>query len=385
MASGSIANRLLDKSIPMENREWAAIQGDYPWEGPATGLNANFPADTNTYTSPAYSFTPYVQGPTSAHILWARQGALSGVVGSDYGSSQEFTGAGGGPNIIFQGRCYQTVGGVSTSAATSQNYWQSYDLRTGQVYWQRPVYTGESVPSYIEYDVGLASVPGAAQGVSDNAYLVAVNQGSSSAGGTLVKYAPYTGAVSANISIPYFLVNMYYMNGFCLSVQQTNTTGGVNPADPYMAGQYRLINWTTYGSTTTYSNFAGRIISNITWPRSDIIGNGGGQGNAIDFNLGVTNVIRETNFFDLANMGNPYVDDMNNNTQFTVTYPSTADNASGIRIGTRIMCISLKTGAILWDKSLYSLTDPPSVTMYSGTTDVSDHGKLAGTHERWNF
>ena len=377
----ALPNGYWTNPIPMENREWAAIQGDYPWEGPA-GLNANFPANTNYYTSPPYSFTPYVQGPTSAHILWAREGALSGVVGSDYGSSQEYTNAGGGPNIIFDGRCYQSVSGVypttpTTTNPTSLNYWQCYDLRTGQVYWQRPIFSGESAPSGIEYDVGLAAVPGGEQGVSDTAYLVAINQGSSSLGGTIVKYAPYTGAVSANISIPYFLVNMYYMNGYALSVQQVSATGGVNPADPNMAGQYRLINWTTYGSTATYANFAARIISNITYPRADIIGNGGGQGNAIDFQTGMTYIIREVNFFDLVNMGSPYVDDANNNTGFTVSYPSTADNASGLRIGTHIQAINLRTGQIAWEKSLYDLNNPPSVTMYSGTTDVADHGKLA--------
>ncbi len=369
------------RPVMYENREWATIAGDFPWRGPASGFTTGtqhypplpyFPANTNPYWNTAYQLTPYVQGPNTAHIAWERVGAISGLIGSDYGI-QATTGAGGGPNIVYQGRAYQSVSGVSQTGTGSQNYWQCYDIRTGSIYWQRPIYTGESAPAQIEYYQGSPSVPGE----TDTAWtvsLVAINTGSSSAGGTLVKYSPLTGAVTTNVSIPYFLSSTYIMNCYVLSIQQVNTTGGVDKTDPYMAGQYCLINWTTGGSST---NFASRIMSNITWPRADLSGTGGGQGTAYDLQTSMTFIIREANFFDLANMGYPYVDVANTNTNFTVSYPATSDNASGIRLGTRIMAINLVTGKIAWDKTLYDNNDPKSVTMYSGVDDVADHGKLA--------
>jgi hypothetical protein len=40
----------------------------------------NPPAETNHYSS-NYKLTPYVQAPNTAHIVWNRQGALSGLMG----------------------------------------------------------------------------------------------------------------------------------------------------------------------------------------------------------------------------------------------------------------------------------------------------------------
>ena len=78
-------NKYWTRPVEFENREWATILGDYPWSGPGGG--ANWPADTNPYWSATYQFTPYVQGPTSAHIVWKRQGPLggaSGLIGEGY-------------------------------------------------------------------------------------------------------------------------------------------------------------------------------------------------------------------------------------------------------------------------------------------------------------
>jgi len=65
----------------------------------------------------------------------------------------------------------------------------------------------------------------------------------------LIKYDPWSGAVRANISLP-ISSGTVYNDPFVLSVQ-----GG------------RLINWTTTGSST---DFATRIISNISYPFSSI-------------------------------------------------------------------------------------------------------------------
>jgi hypothetical protein len=192
-------------------------------------------------------------------------------------------------------------------------------------------------------------VPGAEARAGSSVSLVAIS------GGRLIKYNPATGAASLNVSIAPLTTSTYYQNGWALGVQVISITGaevknehagGTGTAGSATAGIYRLINWTTLGTTT---NFTARIASNITWLRNTI-------GDFQDFETSIAFVARETNFFDLANMGYPYVD----------TY---YDNASGVRLGNRMKAYSLKTGAVLWDVSVEE-------TQYSGSACIADHGKV---------
>ena len=293
------------RPVSSNNREWASILGDYPWRGPAAGVNSyNWPADTSTYWVPTRNtgtFTPYVQAPNTAHVVWKRLGAISGLVGGDNGLVSGTSG-GGTPSIIYQGRCYQTltkpmltlVNGTYRTLPVS--VWECYDLRTGQVYWDL---TDVSAPTVIEYSKGTAEVAGAEAAASAvSATLVAIS------GNRLIKYSPATGAVSLNISIPTFAESTYYMNGYALSVQTINAT----------AYQWRLINWTTLGTNT---NFTTRIASNITFARNNI-------GMWQDFDAGLCYVIREVNAWDAQGLNPGGIVD--------ITY----DNATGVRYGTRI-------------------------------------------------
>ena len=197
--------------------------------------------------------------------------------------------------------------------------------------------------------------------------------------GTLVKYSPLTGAITTNITLPLppIAINTYYMNGYVLGVQTVNTTGGPGLPGTPTAGQYRLINWTTFGTST---NFTTRVMSNITWPRADISGIGAfgmGASTFFDQATDITFIAREANFFDLVNMGSPYVSEQNNLNPLLYVPATGADNASGVRLGTRIIAISLTTGQILWDKTLLDYSDPAGCTMFAGTCDCPDHGKFA--------
>ena len=261
------------RPVMFENREWAAIAGDYPWNGP--GTSANWPADTNRYWSSRYTFVPYVQAPNTAHIAWKRVGSVSGLMGGDMGV-QALTSGGGNPSIIFEGRAYQTVTKQmptyvnGTIRVLPVSVWQCYDIRTGQVYWEQ---TDTTAPSNIEYAYGTPEVPGADARAGASATLLAIS------GNRLIKYNPTTGAVSTNVSIittPALTTTQYYMNGYALSVQTISTTGnedltqhagGTDWNGSATAGVYRLINWTTIGANT---NFTTRIMSNISWPRSSL-------------------------------------------------------------------------------------------------------------------
>ncbi|MGB9959113.1 MAG: hypothetical protein ACPLKQ_01145 [Candidatus Bathyarchaeales archaeon] len=296
------------RPVSPENREWWSILGDYPWYGPGGGTN--WPENTNVYWSDRYRFIPYVQGPNSAHIVWKRQGALAGIMGGYMG--QISYGAGEGtyadvPSIIFEGRCYQSV--TKPFNGVTQTVWQCYDLRTGEIYWER---TSVSAPSVIEYTGGGAAVPGAVHSqVGVGAALVYIG------GGRLIKYHPWTGAVSLNESISPFTTGTYYRNGYALSVQTIGT-------------KYYLINWTTLGTATTFKN---RIITNISWPWSSI--------GVFDLNSGASALVSP------------------------ITPPGL-----GAWYGTWMQIANLKTGALILNKTIEE-------TLYSSSCVVADHGKVA--------
>jgi len=321
------------RPVSPENREWGKIMGDYPWVGPGGG--PYWPAETSYYQS-NYQFTPYVPAVNSAHIVWKKQGAIGGLTGG-WHDTLSFTSGGGTPSIVYQGRAYQSV--TKPFNGVTQNVWQCYDLRTGEIYWE---ITGATAPTAIEYaEAGAGAVAGA-ESTTTSASLIAIS------GNRLIKYNPTTGAVTTNVSIPSFTTTQYYMNGYALSVQTINAS----------ALNFRLINWTTQGSS---SNFNTRIISNISYPLNSL-------GNVRDFATGICFIIREPNALDQYGIspvsGFPYVD----------IY---IDGGTGIRHGMRIVATSLVTGRILWNSTVdnppYSADEAP----YSQQCNVADHGKLA--------
>ena len=95
----------------MNNRGWWPILGAYPGTGYVGFDYANwdtlYPGTTKQYNSYA-GFTPWVQAPNSAHVLWKRLGALAGLIGGPAGQYGT-TSSPGTPSVIYAGRCYQTM------------------------------------------------------------------------------------------------------------------------------------------------------------------------------------------------------------------------------------------------------------------------------------
>ena len=299
------------RPVSQANREWWQILGWYPWNG--RGGGPYWPADTNIYANGDYHFTPWVQGPNSAHVLWKRQDSLSGLIGGDIGYCS-FLSGGLPPSVIYAGRCYYAYLKVEDGEQIS--LWQCYDLRTGEVYWEYPAtitgygYFGPSTatPNAVHFETGHAEVPGGDPVFGLTSYLVGIS------GGRLLKWDPWDGSLDVNVTA---MSGTIYSDPYVLSVQNL---GG---------GNYRLINWTLDGST---SNFADRVLGNITWPWSNL-------GTAQDFEAGIA-----------VSQG--------------------SINEGGETVGTTLRAASLKTGAELWDKTINKRT-------YSSSTTVADHGKVA--------
>ena len=242
------------------NREWWPILGNYPGTG-VVGGGPTWPADTNPYAQVRYGYEPYVQGPKSAHIVWDRAFNIGGLIGGSMGTNTIWASAQviyGHPTIIYSGRAYWTTTKVVDGAATS--VWQCYDIRTGQIYWDR--YPVQYPPTMISYDPGTPEVVGA-QPHLYTVYLVYIGSG------YMLKYDPYTGALVTNCSISPLSSGNFYADPYALSVYDMGSTAG--------SQRYRLVNWTILGTSTTLTN---RIISNITWPISSLPA-------TIDFQAGI--------------------------------------------------------------------------------------------------
>lgn len=309
------------RPVNEENREWWPILGNYPWYGPGGGpmWNELYP-DTNPYANPTYAFVPWVQGPNSPHIVWKREYNLGGLIGGDIGSASSiyWTEWYNRPTIVLAGKGYQSVTKPSPTGPSGQAYWQCYDIRTGEIFWERPIYSGESEPTLIEYGITSIAVPGA-QPKPDTPYIMSIS------GGYLRKYDPVNGYMLLNVSIAPLTGSggNYYMNGHVMGIQDLGSAAGAN--------RYRLINWTTFGTET---NFINRIVSNTTYGRSSLPST-----QTTDYNVGVGATVAST-------------------------------EEGGIRIGQRIESYDLKTGALLWNKTF----DEPQ---YSGSASSADHGKIA--------
>ncbi len=320
------------RPVHVENREWWVISGNWPGQGfygggPYSETWEEMYPDTNIYWSERHRFTPWVQGPDSAHILWKRQDTIAGLIG---GPAQQYGISSGPdyPDLIYAGRCYETY---EKPGKDPQVYWRCYDLRTGEVYWEQTdiptaggggfFFGGASylVPNLIEYNPPTQSeVSGAEAAGTWSVNLMRIQSG------RLYKWNPWTGEITTNASLSPISSATFYCNGrgrdtvpMALSVQNL---GG---------GNYALINWTTQGST---SNFASRILTNTSYARSSL----------------------------------PTLAD------FETGYGATVSGITEYQVykGMAMTGINLWTGETLWEKE-------NSEPVYSFICDIVDHGKLA--------
>ena len=335
------------RPVHVENREWWPIMGNFPatgYVGVGSTWDQMYPDTSRTYNA-RHKFTPWVEGPNSAHIVWKEQNNIAGLTGGQTGQ-YGITGAPTVPNLIYAGRAYESYSKPGTGA-TSQTYWRCYDLRTGVTYWEQPVSTITSsgfffgpsvsalVPNIIEYTSPVQSeVAGAEAAGAWSVNLIYIG------GGYLYKWNPWTGAMTTNISISPLTSATFYKQSvgrnsepMALSIQDLGAAAGAN--------RYRLINWTTstggYGSSISTTNFTTRIRSNTTYARSSLP-------SYIDWNTGYGATVAGV-------------------------------TVAGVYMGMNITGFNAWTGQTLWSKII---NEP----VYSGVCDIVDHGKVAVLSDR---
>jgi hypothetical protein len=315
------------RPVAPHNREWWSILGNWPSTG-VVGGGADWPANTNKYnvynggTMNNY-YAAYVKAPNTAHVVWKRQFALGGLIGGTMGQQsigESGTVIYGHPTIICMGRAFQMV--TKAFDGVLQSVWQSYDIRTGEVYWELTGIT--QPPTFITYDPGGygGESNAAAQPFTARVFLGYIGNG------RLITYRPWNGAVVGNYSIAPLTTGVFYADPYVLSVQNL---GNSVPADQ----RYRLINWTTKGTLANLTtNTDTRIVSNISWPFSNL-------GNVADFETGIA-----------------------------VSTASVIPTATQVAAELQIRAASLTTGQLLWNVT-------SGVNTGQFPDQLADHGKYA--------
>jgi hypothetical protein len=321
------------RPVSPEHREWWPIMGNWP----GTGYDGYYGYDkfvelypnTNLFGGKnSWNFHPWVQGPNSAHIVWKRQGAISGITGGPAGIYGSRTSP-GGPDVIYEGRCYQTYTkpGVGSVA-------QCYDLRTGEIFYEIPTAEGGVTPSYVVY-----LPPTSTSTQHEVLDVLATGTWSveliSISGSYLRKIDPWTGAVTTNVSISPLSGGTFYnqIDGYVLNVQDLGAAAGED--------RYRLINWTTRGS----GNLASRIESNTSYPRSSLP-------SFLDFETGVAAIVPDHLPYGLS-----------------------------ARYGAHIEIYDLWTGVLRYNVTL----EHPDTVYSMGGSGPLDHGLMAMWTQRGYF
>jgi hypothetical protein len=314
------------RPVDFSHRDWWPILGNYPangYDGTTDPQWSTRYPDTNPLWSSAYGLIPWVQGPQSSHIAWIETNNPAGVVGGQMGQegntiASDLSTSPYLCNLVYGGRGYRMVSkpvpiNNSMLMPTSPNTWQSFDLRTGQVYWEQTGIT--QAPTFIEYTKSVTTAAISADAVTASLVYLSTTR--------LIKYNPNTGAATANVSISVTptISGTTYRNGYVLSIQNLGNTSAPN---------YRLINWTTSGTST---NFATRVVSNTSYALSSV----------------------------------PSVADWSTGYAAAVSGRTVAN----VYIGVNVTGYNLWTGQTLWTTYI------DQASLFSGSCTVADHGKVA--------
>lgn len=318
------------RPVTTHNREWWPILGNYPATG-IVGGGDYWPADTNTYALPRYGYLPYVVGPKSAHVVWKQPFNIGGLVGGTMGQQSIWESARviyGHPTLIYSGRAYWTT--TKVADGQTQSVWQCYDIRTGEVYWEK--YPAVQTPTFIIYDAGASEIAEAEPHLA-TVYLGYMGNG------FFIKYDPWNGNIVGNYSTaPITTASTYYAEPYAYGVQSIGS--GSN-------AQYRLIKWITTG---TSNDFSTRVISNVSWPLSSLPA-------TVDFEAGLAVSASATTILSYSLETGQLVANISTGMAYaTEGTPAQVDHG---KIAQRYNdgywhCWDIKTGQYLWKSELSS-------------------------------
>jgi outer membrane protein assembly factor BamB len=130
--SVSLPTDYWQRPIEATNTAWYTISGN--WLG--IGLTAR----SQSFYNAAGNYNPYTTAPNTAHILWAQSYAPGGLIGGEFGGTEQSSNFYStaqyepkfGPPIIMNGILYYNQ---VPGASTNQAGWVATNLRTGKIVW----------------------------------------------------------------------------------------------------------------------------------------------------------------------------------------------------------------------------------------------------------
>ncbi|MCW4022746.1 MAG: PQQ-binding-like beta-propeller repeat protein [archaeon] len=238
----SLPDGYWENPVQTDNREWAAISGDWTQA---------------CYDITGTNYNPYSAAPNSPHIIWSRTISESGLIGGIWGSlpyQQSGSASGSGPRpkfaAIMDGNLYRNT----------QSGFEAVDIRTGEQLWEVPGTITQAqrldLPFQTESQVSEGGISSWLWGISK---------------GKWTRYDPTTGSVIQTINVPTDLAHVMIDDGdpiiWCLQADLSlwNTTKPLGL--PYV----NLIKWdfNKLISTVGYSNllssdWAAGIVFNVS-------------------------------------------------------------------------------------------------------------------------
>lgn len=207
-----------------DNREWAAISGDWV-QARFSILGANY--------------NPYSTSPLSPHIIWVNQVSQGGIIGGEWGSLPYGGGSGSG-GIVLDGKIYQNG---------KSGYFDCIDLRTGKLLWSAP----GSVTGAQRIDPAYQTASQANEG-SISEWIWSGTGGSNTGGGSTswIQYNPFNGDLARNITnVPKDIMFVKYNDADNIFWCTQGNLALWNTTVPMKLPYLNLIKWDLSKLTTT--------------------------------------------------------------------------------------------------------------------------------------
>jgi len=340
------------RPVSSVNSEWYRISGNW------LGLAASTFALTGMYNASG-NFNPYTTAPNSAHIVWTKPVAFGGLIGGEFGGSQQsnyYSTSQYEPKfapIIMNGILYYTHW---PGSFTHPAGWIAVDIRTGETIWTKNtteiLKTGQTL-NYVSPNQygGLAYLWG-----------MPLNATGFGFGGTTY-YSMYD-AMTGN-----WILNIVN------AVPMTITEGDDGSLIGYFVNSTaRTLNMWNSTEAILYPN--GHITENWMWRPA--------LGASINFSRGIMwSVPLPTNISGVAITPNLGISKIASNVILMLSTPNTGAAATYWQPGWQIeAAFSAKTGQILWGP--LNRTETPWTRIYMGPAANGVYTEYVGETMTWS-
>jgi outer membrane protein assembly factor BamB len=248
----SLPQNYWENPVQTDNREWAAISGDWP---------------QRSYDVLGSNYNPYSTAPASPHILWARKLSSSGLPGGFWGSypnalSGSASGSAPAPLLVavVDGIIFRQLTSITmaTETAPATVNFEAVDLRTGKLLWTAPGRVLQAQRLDLPFQTGSQHNEG-----SISSWIWGIT------GSSWIRYDTYDGHVLQTITgAPTDLTITKFEDGDPIAWVVQASLSTYNKTRPLKLDYVNLIKWnfTKMVSTVVFSNiYSNKWSDGIEW------------------------------------------------------------------------------------------------------------------------